>query len=196
MVVVILVDCPLVLQRSLNTITGKEIFVCELQSAFICIPHFLQNTLPMVANFNHLVGVNISQPSSAYCFPFVFMRFGCLHPEVTFKYANLRPHLLRMTFSLLSVSGWKPPILDSDGKFLGASARAELRTSKWREAVCQGDAELSAWCCCQRLGWLRTRSCSSMDHSWATCEGEWDNGASRAEREMCFGKDGAWWHNK
>lgn len=150
----------------------------------------------LVANFNHLVGVNISQPSSAYCFPFVFMRFGCLHPEVTFKYANLRPHLLRMTFSLLSVSGWKPPILDSDGKFLGASARAELRTSKWREAVCQGDAELSAWCCCQRLGWLRTRSCSSMDHSWATCEGEWDNGASRAEREMCFGKDGAWWHNK
>lgn len=35
MVVVILVDCPLLLQRSLNTIMGKEIFVSEQHAAFI-----------------------------------------------------------------------------------------------------------------------------------------------------------------
>lgn len=55
MVVVILVDCPLVLQRSLNTITGKEIFVSEQFSFYISVPHFLQNALPIAANFNRLV---------------------------------------------------------------------------------------------------------------------------------------------
>lgn len=90
--------------------------------------------------------------------------------------------------------GEKPPLLDSDGKFLGASVRAGFLMSKRREALYlqnpstfPSSADDLLVDCGQVVAppWTSAGPCVRRRGTAFPCQG-----AFRAKRKMCFGRTG------